>query len=63
MDQAQARALSLELCREAEEADLDHAYFVIPSHNDTQSWAVLEMARKGMLHVALWISPDLSFPI
>ena len=63
MNQAQAAALANQLCAEAIESDLNHAYFAQPSHNDTQTWAVLELDRKGMQHVALWVSPDLSFPL
>ena len=63
MNQTQAIALAKQLCAEAVEADLDHAYFARPSHNNTQAWAVLELNRKGMQHVALWVSPELSFPL
>lgn len=63
MNKAAAIALANNLANEAEEATLDHAYFVQPSQNDTETWAVLELDRKGMAHVALWVSPTLSFSL
>lgn len=64
MKKTQAHYLRAQLACEAKEAGLPHLYSLRESANDPEVFAVLEsLATPVNTPVALWVSPDLSFPI